>query len=183
MRLGGAGVNATGGDSAWWSPRSEGRDQRLSPFAAATTPTCTGLAIEQPLTDWRTRMFRSTAAEPATVTEPTHDVANPSNLIPLSYLELDLAAPAAGWAVYLADRGMSIVLDDVGRASITRDAVRDLLTEQRDGEARRARLQAETERQAIEADKQWRARLPRGTPWYEIPDGVLPVLAMTQADR
>ena len=130
-------------------------------------------------------MFRSTVpvAQPATDTEPAHDAPNPSNLIPLSHLELDLDAPAAGWAVYLADRGMSVVLDDVGRPSVTRADVRDLLTELREQRESAARQREEAERQAIERDRQWRAQLHGGIPASMIPEGVAPAAAMMQAEK
>jgi hypothetical protein len=103
-------------------------------------------------------------------------------LIPLSVLELDLPAPES-WSAYLADRGISITIDDIGRAAITRDDARRLFDEGREAEARGREMAAEFERQAIEQDRQWRASLPSGLPWYEIPPDVLPVVAMTQADR
>jgi hypothetical protein len=126
-------------------------------------------------------MFRTM---PAT-DPPTHDddVVPSEELVPLSHLELDLPAPGSGWATYLADRSVQIVLDDLGRAAITRDDARRLFDERHLAEARSREMAAELERQMIEQDRQWRSQLPHGLPWYEVPDGVLPVVAMTQADR
>ena len=124
-------------------------------------------------------MFSKTApvVEPAPVMDP------PERLVPLVELELSLAAPVEGWATHLADRGIAIVLDDLGRSAVARDAARRLFDEHRELEVRRVEMAAEMERRAVEADQAWRSQLPHGLPWWEIPDGVLPVVAMTQADR
>jgi hypothetical protein len=125
------------------------------------------------------RMFHRTPD-----TEPTHDVKVPAELVPLSVLSLDLEAPSsAGWAAYLTGRGIEVLVDDLGRSSISRVDARQLFDEHRENEARKARQREAAERQAIELDRQWRAQLPSGVPWYEIPPDVLPVVAMTQADR
>jgi hypothetical protein len=124
-------------------------------------------------------MFRTAPAA-----EPDHDVIEPLEpLVPLSVIQLDLDGPAEGWASYLASRDIAVVLDDIGRLSISRDAARQLFDERREAEARKAEMRAESEKRAVEADRQWRSQLPRGVPWYEVPDGVLPVVAMTQAAR
>jgi hypothetical protein len=124
-------------------------------------------------------MFR-----PAPAAKPDHDVIEPLEpLVPLSVIQLDLDGPAEGWASYLASRDIAVVLDDIGRLSISRDAARQLFDERREAEARKAEMRAESEKRAVEADRQWRSQLPRGVPWYEVPDGVLPVVAMTAADR
>ena len=124
-------------------------------------------------------MFNKTApvVEPAPVMDP------PEQLVSLVELQLSLAAPVEGWATHLADRGIAIVLDDLGRSAVAREAARRLLDEKREHEARGREMAAEAERAAIEADQRWRASLPHGLPWYEIPDGVLPVVAMTQAAK
>ena len=85
-------------------------------------------------------------------------------LIPLSVLELRLAGAGSGWAAYLADRGISITIDDIGRAAVARSDARQLLTEQREVEARGREKAAELERQAIEADQLRRAQLGVGVP-------------------
>jgi hypothetical protein len=124
-------------------------------------------------------------SRPAAAADPPTDVdvGDPPELIPLSVLALDLAEPAEGWSAFLADRGISITIDDIGRASISRSDARRLFDERREAEARGREMAAERERQMIEQDRLWRSQLPHGLPWYEIPDGVLPVVAMTQADR
>jgi hypothetical protein len=104
--------------------------------------------------------------------------------IPLSVLALDLAgAPVDGWTVWLAERGISIALDDIGRPSIARADAKRLLDEKRQAEIRRQDLAARNEAAAIERDQAFRAQLPAGIPWYQMPDGVLPVQAMTQAAK
>jgi hypothetical protein len=122
-------------------------------------------------------MFRTPVAEPAS------DVIVPADLIPLSVLQLDLSEPPIGWIAFLADRHIGVVADDLGRSAISRADARQLFTEARADQVRKAEMHAESEKRAVEADRQWRAQLPRGVPWYEVPDGVLPVVAMTAADR
>jgi hypothetical protein len=106
-------------------------------------------------------MFRTVAA----ADPPTHvDVDPPAELIALSVLALDLPAPDEGWATYLADRGISITIDDIGRASVSRSDARQLLTEQRENEAWKAEMRAAAEKQAVEADQRFRAELGVGVP-------------------
>jgi hypothetical protein len=57
-------------------------------------------------------------------------------------------------------------------ASVSRSDARQLLTERRENEARAREVAAQQERQAIERDRQFRAQLGVGIPWYEIPAGV-----------
>jgi hypothetical protein len=101
--------------------------------------------------------------------------------IPLSVLALDLAdAPVDGWTVWLAERGISVAFDDIGRPSIARSDAKRLLDEKRQDEIRRQDLAARREQEAIEADRQFRAGLPRGQAWYDMPPGVRPAEAMLQ---
>jgi hypothetical protein len=124
-------------------------------------------------------MFRSTAPD----TEPAPVVVS-DELIPLSVLALDLPEPpAGGWHAYLTGRGIAIIVDDVGRRSISRADARQLLDEQREAEARAREVAARQEQQAIEADQRFRAQLNRGTPWYEIPAGVSPAEAWAAAEK
>jgi hypothetical protein len=105
-------------------------------------------------------------------------------LIPLSHLALDLVdAPASGWTVWLAERGIAVAFDDLGRPSIARADAKQLLDDQRQNEIRRQDLAAQTERELVERDRAWRATLHPGLPWYEVPPGVLPVVAMTEAAK
>jgi hypothetical protein len=123
-------------------------------------------------------MFRSApAAEPAPVDQIVAD-----DLIPISHLELDLPAPATGWLIELDRRGISIVADDLGRLAVTRDSARQLFDEHRENEARKREAAQRQEQAAIEADRQFRARLPRGTPWYAFPDSVSPAEAWRAAE-
>jgi hypothetical protein len=103
--------------------------------------------------------------------------------IPITHLALDLPEPATGWLAELERRGIAVTVDDIGRRSVPRDVVRMLLAEQAAAEVRKREASALAERLAVERDQQWRAGLPRGLPWYQVPDGVLPVQAMTQAAR
>ena len=121
-------------------------------------------------------MFRT-----APVAESAPDLSQQADLIPLSYLELDLPAPVKGWAVFLAGRGVEVTLDDIGRMSVSRGDARQLLTEQREVGVRRRAKAAELERQAVERDRAWRAQIGGGIPAYAIPDGVAPAAAMLHA--
>jgi hypothetical protein len=130
-------------------------------------------------------MFRNSApvAEPAEIEQGLHDRVN-ADPIPLSHLALDLdAAPVEGWIPFLAAKGVALLFDDLGRRAISRDDARKLLEQQRLNEIRRQDAAARFEQQAIEADRQRLASLPKGIPWYEMPPGVLPVEAMTQAAK
>jgi hypothetical protein len=94
------------------------------------------------------QMFRTIPAA-----EPTHDVAPAEDPIPLSVLALDLAEPSVGgWVGYLKGRGIEVLTDDVGRASVSRSDARQLLDEKREAEARQREAPAAAERQAIERD-------------------------------
>ena len=119
-----------------------------------------------------------------TTTEPAaHAEATPSDLIPRSVLALDLDEPSVGgWHAHLAGRDIAIMADDIGRPAITRTDARRLISERRDAEARAREVVERNEQRAVELDKQWRAQLPSGVPWYMIPDGVSPTRAMMQAE-
>ena len=120
-------------------------------------------------------MFRTApAAEP--------DMMVPADVIPLSVLSLDLSAPAEGWPAFLGRRGIAIVPDSLGRDSIGHDAAGRLLDERRADDLRRARLRAVAEREAVEADRQFRASLGRGIPATSIPAGSTYVEAAMQAE-
>ena len=125
-------------------------------------------------------MFRSTDTP---VVEPAPDVKVPADLVPLSHLELDLAAPVEGWPSFLAARGVEITLYDIGRMSISRGEARTLLVEQREREARGREKAAEVDRAAIEAYRSWRAGVWGGVPADRMPPGVAPAAVMLQASR
>ena len=124
-------------------------------------------------------MFRT-----APVIEPAPDVMHEASPVPLSVLQLDLDAPTVGgWPAYLADRGISITIDDIGRASVSRSDARQLLTEQREAEVRRREKVAELERQAVEQDQQRRTQIWGGIPADLIPVGVSAAQAMMAAEK
>jgi hypothetical protein len=117
-------------------------------------------------------MFRNNTAS---VAEPLHDEVISTvdeEPVPLSHLGLDLDVPAIGWVAYLTGRGVSVLVDDLGRDSISRVDAKQLLDERRQAEIRRREVAERQEQQAIEADRQWREHLNPGLPWYEIPPGV-----------
>jgi bifunctional ADP-heptose synthase (sugar kinase/adenylyltransferase) len=114
------------------------------------------------------RMFKTAAAA-----EPITDVMDPADTVPLSVLALDLDAPSAGgWHAYLASRGIAVLVDDVGRDSITKADARRLFDERREHEIRRRQIAARQEQAALEADRAFRAGLPKGLHWTDIPVGV-----------
>jgi hypothetical protein len=115
--------------------------------------------------------------------EPPYQDVDPAELIPLSQLALDLPAPAEGWPVYLHGRNIPVVVDDIGRDAISRDAARRLFTEHRENLMRVREVAARREAQAIALDQARRAQLNPGVPWYKIPAGVSPAQAMAQAGR
>jgi hypothetical protein len=125
-------------------------------------------------------MFSKTTAP---VTEPTPVEAEPADLIPLSVLQLDLDAPAVGWHDYLKGHGIEVLADDLGRKAVSRADARLLFDEQRKEEARRREVAARQEQQAVERDRAFRAALPKGTHWTEIPVGVSAAEMWVQAEK
>jgi hypothetical protein len=92
--------------------------------------------------------------------------------IPLSILELDLPAPTIGWAAGLAQRGISVVTDDLGRLCVARADARRLFDEQREHEARAREALARREAAAVAAYEQQRASIWKGVPADRLPVGV-----------
>ena len=76
---------------------------------------------------------------------------NMNELIPLSHLSLDLSEPISGWPAMFAERGVEIVLDDIGRPSVPRQVLGELLAERREREARV--LEDQRRRDAERADR------------------------------
>jgi hypothetical protein len=126
-------------------------------------------------------MFKTTipASEPAPAEVGT---AVPTEPVPLSVLELDLPAPTTGWLIELDRRGVDVVVDDIGRDSISKADARQLIAEHRDNEARKARMRAESEKRAIEADQRFRASLGVGVPASAIPHGMTYGQAIASAE-
>jgi hypothetical protein len=102
--------------------------------------------------------------------------------IPLSVLSLDIEEPTCGWAADLARRGISVTLDDLGRLSVSRADARRLFEEKRAAEQKAREVAQRNEREAIEADRAWRATLNKGLPWYALPDGVSYGQAVAEAE-
>jgi hypothetical protein len=122
-------------------------------------------------------MFRSTVTDTA---ESDRDKGALVDVIPLSHLELDLAAPVEGWTVFLAARGIEVTLDDIGRMAIARVDARQLLTEKREREAEQARRRKLAEARAVADDQIRRSRIWGGAPAVE---GVSAAALMLQADK
>jgi hypothetical protein len=119
-------------------------------------------------------MFRSTDAATAA---PTHGDVDPAELIPLSHLALDLDQPSVGWAAYITGRGIEVVVDDIGRPSVSRSDARQLFDERREAEARQAAKREAAEREAIERDQQFRSQLWTGVSADYLPADVAPAAA------
>jgi hypothetical protein len=105
--------------------------------------------------------------------------------VPLSVLALDLAEPpaAGGWPGWLADRGIAMVFDDVGRRCIARVDAKKLLDRQRQDEIRKQDLAERLERAAIEADELRRAQIWKGVPADAMPPGAAPAAVMLQTAK
>ena len=82
-----------------------------------------------------------------------------------------------------SDRGIEIVLDDLGRSCISRADAKTLFIEQREGEARKREMLDRNEQRAIEQDRLRRALIWRGLPAVDLPYGVSASSAMLQAAR
>jgi hypothetical protein len=128
-------------------------------------------------------MFRNAA--PVTEPDAPDDVgtAVPTNLIPLSVLQLDLDPPAGGWDAYLTGRGVGIAVDDIGRKAISRADARQLFDEKREAEARAREIAQRQEHRAVERDRAFRAALPTGLHWTELPPGVSAAEVWAAAER
>jgi sensor c-di-GMP phosphodiesterase-like protein len=101
--------------------------------------------------------------------------------VPLAELACDLPEPVGGWPVELGRRGVVIVADDLGRPAISRDEARVIYAEHREAEVRKAAKAAALERQQVEADRAFRAQLPRGIP-AAVTEGVNAGLLMMLSD-
>jgi len=128
-------------------------------------------------------MFRAAATEPAAVEVPSS-----SDLIPLSVLALDLDLPGSeGWPAYLEARAVAVVVDDVGRDSVSRADAGALLAERRETVAREreaaARRLEQLEREAAERDRERRAQIWKGVPASAFPDGVSAASVLVAAIR
>jgi hypothetical protein len=74
--------------------------------------------------------------------------------VPVSHLSLDLDEPVSGWLSFFAERNIEVASDHLGRPSVPRWIVADLLDEQREREARlveEAAAKAVTLRQPVGA--------------------------------
>jgi hypothetical protein len=123
-------------------------------------------------------MFRTVQPDTERPAHVTND-----ELVVLSHLQLDLPAPADGWTVFLAGRGIEVLTDDIGRLSVSRSDAKRLFDERRELEARRAEFIARADAAAIEFDRARRRELFSGIPADRIPVGARPAEAMLAAAR
>ena len=63
--------------------------------------------------------------------------------VPLSHLGLDIDEPMSGWPVFFRECGIEMILDDIGRLSVRRRVLGELLSEREEQEARVAAERAE----------------------------------------
>jgi hypothetical protein len=119
------------------------------------------------------------------VVEPAHDdrMVLAEDPIPLSVIALDLPEPPIGWDAFLASRGIEIVDDDIGRRSVSRADARQLFDEHRKNEAHAHEVAARQEQQAIERDRAFRAALPKGLHWTDIPVGMTAAMMWAQFEK
>jgi hypothetical protein len=99
------------------------------------------------------RMSRNTEQEPE-ATECR------CGTVPLSHLGLDLDEPMIGWPEFFAARNIEVVEDDLGRPSVPRRVLAELLAER---EVEEARLAAQRAEQAAAL----RTPVPAGVPAQE----------------
>jgi hypothetical protein len=62
--------------------------------------------------------------------------------VPLSHLGLDVAEPITGWPAFFRERDIEVAFDDLGRPSVPRRVLGDLLSEREEQEARMAAQRA-----------------------------------------
>jgi hypothetical protein len=79
--------------------------------------------------------------------------------IPINHLSLDVSEPVVGWMEFFEERYITVMDDSLGRPSVARHVLADLLAEQRE---REARLAEEAAQKA--ADRQ---PVPAGVPALE----------------
>ena len=79
--------------------------------------------------------------------------------IPISHLALDVSEPLVGWEAFFEERNVQVFDDAIGRPSVARYVLADLIAEQRAREARLAEEAAQTA-----ADRQ---PVPAGVPALE----------------
>jgi hypothetical protein len=63
--------------------------------------------------------------------------------VPLSHLGLDIDEPMSGWPAFFRERNIEVAPDDLGRPSVLRHVLAELLAERREREARLAAQRAE----------------------------------------
>ena len=63
--------------------------------------------------------------------------------VPLSHLGLDLDEPMGGWTPFFRERNIEVVPDDLGRPSVPRQVLGELLAEREEQDARAAAQRAE----------------------------------------
>jgi hypothetical protein len=73
----------------------------------------------------------------------TEAVCDACRRIPVAHLTLDIDEPTGGWLSLFAERNVQVFDDALGRPSIARYVLRDLIDERREREARLASEQAE----------------------------------------
>lgn len=91
--------------------------------------------------------------------------------IPISHLSLDVSEPIVGWMAFFEERYITVMDDSLGRPSVARYVLGDLIAEQREREARLAEQAAQMPAAAL---------IPSGVPALE---GASPYESMMAAGR
>jgi hypothetical protein len=182
MRFGESDVNVTAlGTLLWVLGMAQRGSKAAQPFPFARAHRSAPLSPTTP-TEWENRCLEP---PPLSLNQSLSRwlPGGATDSIPLSQLSLDLPEPVGGWAAYLKGRGIDVVTDDIGRASIARADARQLLNEYRSGEAEKARRRKLAEAQAVADDQLRRAQIWQGVPADHMPPGVPPAAAMLQTAR
>lgn len=80
---------------------------------------------------------------PAEPEGPEGTICDACRTIPLTHLSLDVDEPIDGWVGFFGEENIEVAPDDLGRPSVPRWVLRELMDERREAEARAAARRAE----------------------------------------
>ena len=185
-------VNVTGGPEACGQGPLERRVSEVGPLLvqrsqlALRTVACT---TEVRPDRKEVHMFtKNTVVEAAEAVAETAPI-DPTELVPLAQLCVEgfgyshplVVTPRDAVDALAAQLDGEVVLDDLGRRCVSREAARRLFTERAEAERRQREAQQRHEEELAEQAANNRPR--GGIPADRIPDGVSPAAAMLQAAR
>ena len=168
MSLGGSCVNVTTSRKVGCSLGARRGSKAAQPFPFARAHRSAPLSPTTP-TEWENRCLEP---PPLSLNQSLSRwlPGGATDSIPLSQLSLDLPEPVGRWSAYLKGRGIDVVTDDIGRASIARADARQLLNEYRSGEAEKARRRKLAEAQAVASVSANRREQTDGPVWQALLD-------------